>query len=94
MRKRWTVKEDWLGPLIFMYVLGWVPVCIVAQTITARHGMDGSVTWAFWVALGAWFAPAILAALGLFAHWAITTGMPFHRVTEPVTTDLREVHRS
>ena len=95
MKCRWTIKEAFIGPLIVIVGLGWLPLSMIGQLLTARHGFNSNPAWGAIVGCGIVWGPpliwatyaALVASLGFVRAHGL---MPFDHVSEPVTTDLRE----
>lgn len=100
MRKRWKINWEFWGPALgISWMFGWLPIFFaIAATTTAcdRDGCGLNSNAGGWqpylVFIAAWFGvvvvPAAIVGLGWCAG-AAWSNRP-RRVTEPVTTDLRE----
>jgi hypothetical protein len=78
---RLRLKEDWFGPLIFIYGLGWLPPAIVAQCIFAPGGWSSpSDSAPMLIVVAIWFGPAVLAVIAVGLAFLVSLGLPFERV--------------
>ena len=96
MKRRWTIDGSVVAVLGGISIFAWIPTAILGQILTIRGGIGAKdIGWGYWVGMGVWLAPWLLVG----AIWAIVATiesiprwrLPIRRVSEPVTTDLREV---
>ena len=75
-------------------IIALVPTALIGQALTMTRTFDEPVTWGFWVGVGLWLVPWLIAGLVVCARGAFRSmpywRLPIRRVYEPVTTDLRE----
>jgi hypothetical protein len=91
VRRRWRIRKSWQEPLSYAYLLGWIPACIAGQFATGGSlGYRATAHWGFFAALAAWFGPPLLIGVAMVGRYLWLSGLPVERVSEPVTTDLRE----
>jgi hypothetical protein len=78
--RRWRIKEDWIEPLLWIYVFGWMPASILAQVLFARGGMNSTDETPFLIVVACWFGPAVLAVIGVALAFLISLGSPVERL--------------
>lgn len=88
MRTRWEVNDDWIVIGCMWLAFGWIPLSLLGNWLTG--GNSQHMTWGSFAGMGiVWGPPSAWLAFHLL-RWLASVGAPIHRVTEPVTDDLRE----